>query len=42
MKIWTTTKILISEIVVDSGLQYSLWRQQAILIFHDSKLYCLR
>lgn len=33
IKIWTSAKILISEIVVDDGLQYALWGQHAILVF---------
>jgi WD40 repeat protein len=43
VKVWTTAKILIYEIVVDEQLQYVLWGHNSdVLLFSSNKLYCLR
>lgn len=43
IKVWTTAKILVYEIVADEQLQYVLWgANNDIVLFSNNKLYCLR
>ena len=43
IKVWTTQKILLYEVVADEQLQYVLWALSSnILLFSNNKLYCLR
>lgn len=43
IKIWTTSKILLYEIVVDQTLKYCLWGEgMSVLLVQNHKLCCLR
>lgn len=43
IKIWTTYKILLYEIIIDETLKYCLWGyDMSVILVQNTKLCCLR
>ncbi len=43
IKIWTTSKILLYEIILDHSLKYCLWGEgMSVILVQNHKLCCLR